>query len=63
MSDDVERSIQRTKRYWYEDGLVELAAGLVFTSSDCSFTPRLPRAGALEQPLGHRAAGRPDRRR
>ena len=29
MQDEVERTIQRTKRYWYEDGLVEIAAGIV----------------------------------
>jgi hypothetical protein len=30
MESQVERAIQRTKRYWYEDGLVEIAAGILF---------------------------------
>lgn len=30
MKDDVDRAMQRTRRYWYEDGLVEIAAGCIF---------------------------------
>lgn len=45
----IERTIRRTKRYWYEDGLSELAAGAIFLAIGLLF---ITEAVALLGPLG-----------
>lgn len=45
----IERTIQRTRRYWYEDGLTEIAAGAIFLAIGLMFVAE---AVGLLGPLG-----------
>jgi hypothetical protein len=37
MDNDVERAVKRSQRYWYDDGLVEVATGVVFAAIGLMF--------------------------
>ncbi len=48
MSNNVDRAIQRTRRYWYDDGLTEIGAGLIFLALGALFlTEALAPRGSL----------------
>jgi hypothetical protein len=51
MLDDVDTTIQRTRRYWYEDGLTEIAAGAIFLAISLLF------AIEASAPKGSKLAG------